>query len=408
MWVPLGADPHAFCVRAHELGHAMWSTGKPGKIAEKLGVHVRIYQVVEDNRIQGRLVRLAGVDLSAGCEPAEEARQSAERAVELGSLPLGLPDAAHVGAHRERVGRAPEPSPDRRPGGALRGGARRCGGGPALGERPPVAAAYLGCVACWLQEQFDTLGWPHLGSEGEDLLTRYAPRARGSGGADDEEHEKPEDEGQSGGPVTWGTMKVVEPPLHRTVARRRFGSRWSASEEGTDPRYVHRILTDGRIFARRVAGPGGAVLIDASGSMSLSSESVRRLVERAPGATIAAYAGAGNSGILKVLARGGHVAWSQDCCLSDAGNGNVVDGPALRWLARQGGPRLWVSDGCVTGRDDQRDPANDRDAERSAPVPNPPRRQRRGRPDSPRTPRKPAPSRSGSLFEAIILKCAFP
>jgi len=31
----------------------------------------------------------------------------------------------------------------------------------------------------------------------------------------------------------------------------------------------------------------------------------------------------------------------------------VVDVPALEWLARQPGPRFWVSDGKVTGIDDQ-------------------------------------------------------
>lgn len=31
------------------------------------------------------------------------------------------------------------------------------------------------------------------------------------------------------------------------------------------------------------------------------------------------------------------------------GGGNVVDLPALEWLARQHAPRIWVSDGRVTG-----------------------------------------------------------
>ena len=33
-------------------------------------------------------------------------------------------------------------------------------------------------------------------------------------------------------------------------------------------------------------------------------------------------------------------------------SGNVVDGPALVWLAKQQEPRLWVSDGHVTGCND--------------------------------------------------------
>jgi hypothetical protein len=124
------------------------------------------------------------------------------------------------------------------------------------------------------------------------------------------------------------------------------------------------MLADGRVFARRVAAPGGAVLIDASGSMSLPAEAIRRIVERAPGATVAAYAGHAGVGTLKILARRGRIAHADDCNLREAGNGNVVDGPALRWLARQSTPRLWVSDGRVTGCNDVPTAGNRRDAER--------------------------------------------
>ena len=32
--------------------------------------------------------------------------------------------------------------------------------------------------------------------------------------------------------------------------------------------------------------------------------------------------------------------------------GNIVDGPALEWLATQAEPRIWISDGAVTGIND--------------------------------------------------------
>ena len=35
------------------------------------------------------------------------------------------------------------------------------------------------------------------------------------------------------------------------------------------------------------------------------------------------------------------------------GRGNIVDGPALRWLAQQPEPRIWISDGQVTGTHDR-------------------------------------------------------
>jgi len=34
------------------------------------------------------------------------------------------------------------------------------------------------------------------------------------------------------------------------------------------------------------------------------------------------------------------------------GGGNIVDGPALEWLAAQAEPRIWISDGVVTGVND--------------------------------------------------------
>ena len=39
--------------------------------------------------------------------------------------------------------------------------------------------------------------------------------------------------------------------------------------------------------------------------------------------------------------------------LAPFGPSNVVDQPALEWLARQPGPRIWISDGKVTGCNDR-------------------------------------------------------
>jgi hypothetical protein len=36
-----------------------------------------------------------------------------------------------------------------------------------------------------------------------------------------------------------------------------------------------------------------------------------------------------------------------------AGGAKVIDGPALHWLAKQSHPRIWVSDGQVTGVNDR-------------------------------------------------------
>ena len=55
--------------------------------------------------------------------------------------------------------------------------------------------------------------------------------------------------------------------------------------------------------------------------------------------------------MISVIAKGGRCASSAaiEQRIKDVGIGNIVDGPALRWLAAQPEPRVWVCDGVVTG-----------------------------------------------------------
>jgi len=127
-----------------------------------------------------------------------------------------------------------------------------------------------------------------------------------------------------------------------------------ASDVGRSPRRIGRLLTDPyrRIFDRTKRKSGGVVLIDWSGSMSLSSKDILTILKHAPGATIAAYAHPnGSKGIPNfwVLAKDGKM-------VSDLpekhGCGNGVDGPALRWALKSrrftNEMVLWVCDGAVT------------------------------------------------------------
>lgn len=159
------------------------------------------------------------------------------------------------------------------------------------------------------------------------------------------------------GSGAWGEMeiRVREMPdrLPRSIAtRRRF-----ATDTGAVPRNWNRLASDGRVFTRKRNRPaGGTVLIDQSGSMSLCPDEVMALIEAFPGVTIATYAGSDNRGILYIIARDGRRATPADC--QHPMGGNIIDGPALDWLCQQPGPRVWVSDGYVTGRRDKgSDPA---------------------------------------------------
>lgn len=153
-----------------------------------------------------------------------------------------------------------------------------------------------------------------------------------------------------------GAMSILRPPLSRvarvTTHTRRFLPGYSGAL-----RYPHRALQpagDGREFAaaRRVAG--GTLLVDCSGSMSLTIEEVGRVLDRAPAATVALYASLPHTlceGRLVVVASRGRLVESADLA-TWFGEGNVVDVPALEWLCTQPGPRSWVTDGVVTGVDD--------------------------------------------------------
>ena len=94
------------------------------------------------------------------------------------------------------------------------------------------------------------------------------------------------------------------------------------------------------------------MLIDASGSMCFGQAELQRITATAPLATVAIYAGRGVSGTLAIVAARGRMASSNDIGAL-LGRGNVVDGPALRWLAQQAEPRIWISDGHVTGAHDR-------------------------------------------------------
>lgn len=154
-----------------------------------------------------------------------------------------------------------------------------------------------------------------------------------------------------------GKLLLREPtlPLGRRLTGRRTGLRPRPASEGCHVARPHRWALDGAIFRRPVRGRGGTVLIDVSGSMHLTPEMVSELVEASGGAALVAiYSGRGHRGELRIVARGGRRARPED--LVPFGNGNVVDLPCLEWLAKQTPPRLWVSDGGVTGVQDKSSP----------------------------------------------------
>lgn len=147
----------------------------------------------------------------------------------------------------------------------------------------------------------------------------------------------------------WAAVKFEEPPrpLH-LPGRMRKRRKNIADVRGRRLRRLERLTTDGRVFAhKQMRKGGGAVLIDTSGSMSLTHDEVIALCVAFPGGVIAAYSAEGSLGYLRVIARNGRRV--TDEMINPPGGGNEIDGPALDWLALQPGPRYWISDAGVSG-----------------------------------------------------------
>lgn len=151
----------------------------------------------------------------------------------------------------------------------------------------------------------------------------------------------------------WGEMRIEtlttsrSRPIPATARSRAF------TDQGAVLSAAHRLHMDGRVFTRRRRQAGGTVLIDASGSMRLSPSELERIIAAVPLATVGIYGGRGRSGSLTIVASKGRMAASALIRAASHKHGNVIDGPALRWLARQPEPRVWISDGHVAGVADQ-------------------------------------------------------
>lgn len=128
----------------------------------------------------------------------------------------------------------------------------------------------------------------------------------------------------------------------------RMAKRRVASDIGRHPRRVSRFLTDGKVFDKKVRAAGGIVVIDQSGSMSVSSQDIEQMVDAAPGCTIVGYSHSGpGRPNCWIIAKDGKVSTNMD----RQGAGNGVDGPIIEWAIkerRKGEPIIWVCDGLVT------------------------------------------------------------
>lgn len=143
--------------------------------------------------------------------------------------------------------------------------------------------------------------------------------------------------------------------------RSKAGFRRRPEQEGTFPRGLHRLVMDRKIFrgAKMKGGTKGrgTVLVDMSGSMGWGEKDFKELLEIMPECTVYGYSGfgGGNSGRMVILADRGKMAKMDEVTKWREGKGsNIIDDSCLRFLAKCSKPRIWISDGGVTGcRDNQ-------------------------------------------------------
>jgi hypothetical protein len=151
----------------------------------------------------------------------------------------------------------------------------------------------------------------------------------------------------------WGSMSIKKMQLVRPTKGAAAQKR-AASLIGVVPRRIDRWATDKRIFDTSRRAMGGCVLLDASGSMDIEHADVAALAAASPNMKVAMYSGYCSRGTLSIIADKGKAA-SQSTLENQreqAGYSNIIDGPALKWLSKQQGPLLWVSDAEVYGVDD--------------------------------------------------------
>jgi hypothetical protein len=349
--VPLGGGARERYIRAHELGHIAWTPRRPPP-AHLPEITI---QHAEDARIARRLARVgirAEVRLLSDRELGEVAGGLADGSVariDAGSSLLalrGTPDGDELARAIAKVDR-------RLPRLVDRVWAATIGHEP----KPPFAAAVEAADRLLLL-------FGGQGGSGASLPARLGLRTGLPVGVPCTTGAAPPPGRYDAGEPLWGDLEIVDFPRPLRLRGWAGGCASRAAELGTRLGDPARFYRDGRGWRSRRSSRrvGGAVLIDCSGSMGLSAEVLEDLVAANPAAVIATYSGSsdGVTGWLHIVARNGTRVLPEH--VRPAGGCNICDGPALEWLARCPNPRIWVSDGLVTGRGEARSATHEADA----------------------------------------------
>lgn len=383
MFVPLTAAPEDHYLRLHEQAHAKWTPDatRVRKASAEAKIHPDTIMTVEDARVHS-LLRMAGLGgRLTGTRTVAESILLARRAIRqpnmVNVLAHALTSAAFTGDYRRLIdaltlisknqGGVYPPDEQRRAEHVLSHVPELVNNvvnslhrqarikGPSFEDTVDAAKLLRDLVATVppepeKPEEMDEDGQKlaDISEKETEIAKKYLQQLLQNSGV------RKDGDGKS----EWGDLNIITPAATETIQSALMSRRPRPTDTGAVPRYMHRMYIDGRVFGQRKKSPGGTVLIDSSGSMSFSDQDIEEIITNAPSATIAMYSGQGAAGRLTIIARNGHRCSQETVSRmrQEAGGGNIVDGPALAWLAKQEEPRIWVCDGVVTGKYESQTP----------------------------------------------------
>jgi hypothetical protein len=342
MRVPFDDSAHSRLIRAHELMHARVSPAPPGAFDAFDDVETRSVECAEEFRVNQLLGRL-GFDLGELRDGSE--RLTGQRLVTEGEWGELIRFSAAVSGTRALTD--------------LATGARR------VDREWAQACRSIERDLIRLVRRVPTRDLASTRLAGE-LPEGFAVHTRGLAVLIDSRvqgaRRAPARPRRGGRPAATGAFAPLL--FDETVAldrRVRGGVRPRRVPAASGRRVVRaaRLVTDParRAFERPARGGGGVVVVDQSGSMSLSADELASLVARAPGALVIGYSHApGSTGIPNAWILSDRERTASSVRAGNVGNG--VDGPALRFALskrRHHEPVLWICDGQVTDSGDHAD-----------------------------------------------------
>lgn len=334
MAVPFGESPFARFTRLHEMGHLAFTPPIiPAKVAAENGLDPQALQVCEDARVNTLLATQKGLPMTAlgETESLDGFRDSITKLVGAGDAETAVKFGAETLVafrHRNEAG--------------IRDVLETAG------LLPAIALADRALLELDPDDDGDIPFDQTIAAA--RVLTNGLQYGKELGESPGDLSENAKEQLSDSEMVPWGELRMEYPRLTNNHGA-KVSPKYRASDTGPRLRKIGRLFTDQKIFAHRVRQPGGSLLIDGSGSMNLEPEQIQEILKIAPVAWIGLYgARSGDSGAIKVLAKDGKVCRPED--MISPGGCNVIDGPALRVLAKQSAPRIWICDGWVTGIDD--------------------------------------------------------